>query len=63
MKIELTTQGLYPVFVEADWTTGRGTEVDLPDGLWERYLAAKDVFYELLDEVEANVFEQHRNGV
>ena len=63
MKIKLTTSELYPVYVAADWTTDSGTEVDLPDGLWERYLAAKGVFYELLDEVDDIVLEQHRNGV
>ena len=63
MKIKLTTSELYPVFVEADWTTCRGTEVDLPDGLWERYLAAKGVFYELLDEVEDSVLAQRKNGI
>ena len=63
MKIKQTTSELYPVYVATDWTTCRGTEVDLPDGLWERYLAAKGVFYELLDEVDDIVLEQHRNGV
>ena len=63
MKIKLTTGELYPVYVATDWTTDSGIEIDLPDGLWERYLAAKGVFYELLDEVEDNVFEQHENGV
>ena len=63
MKVKLTTQELYPVFVEADWTARRGTEVDLPDGLWERYLAAKGVFYELLDEVEDSVLAQRKNGI
>ena len=50
MKIKLTTSELYPVYVATDWTTdsGRGylnalIEIDLPDGLWERYLAAKGV--------------------
>ena len=63
MKIKLTTSELYPVYVATDWTTDSGIEIDLPAGLWERYLAAKGVFYELLDEVEDNVFEQHENGV
>ena len=63
MKIKQTTSELYPVYVATDWTTDSGIEIDLPAGLWERYLAAKDVFYELLDEVDDNVFEQHENGV
>ena len=52
MKIKLTTRELYPVYVATDGTTDSGIEIDLPDGLWERYLAAKGVFYELLDEVD-----------
>lgn len=59
MKIKLTTSELYPVYVATDW----GIEIDLPDGLWERYLAAKGVFYELLDEVDDIVLEQQENGV
>ena len=55
MKIKLTTRELYPVYVATDWTTDSGIEVDLPDGLWERYLAAKGVFY--------IVIEQQENGV
>ena len=57
MKIKLTTSELYPVYVATDWTTDSGIEIDLPDGLWERYLAAKGVFYELLDEVDDIVLE------
>ena len=70
MKIKLTTSELYPVYVATDWTTdsGRGylnalIEIDLPDGLWDRYFAAKGVFYELLDEVDDIVLEQQENGV
>ena len=63
MKIKQTTSELYPVYVATDWTTDSGIEIDLPAGLWELYLAAKGVFYELLDEVDDNVFEQHENGV
>ena len=61
MKIKLTS-ALARVYVSTDWTTDRGIEVDLPDGLWERYLAAKGVFYELLDEVDDIVLEQQENG-
>ena len=40
MKVMLTSEEWYPVFVEAE----DYDEVEIPDDLWERYTEAKDEF-------------------
>ena len=63
MKIKLWASEVYPVFVQSDWMTGQGTEVEISEGLWNEYLAAKAIFMEKLDAVEDLVLAQHKNGV
>jgi len=63
MKIRLVAHEMYPVYRRADWTTGSGTEVEVSEELWDKYIEAKGEFYTYLDALEEVVLKQHRNGI
>ena len=62
MKIRLVAHEMYPVY-RSSGGPELGTEVEVSEELWDKYIEAKGEFYTYLDALEEVVLKQHRNGI
>lgn len=60
MRIKLVAHDMYPVYRSS---VEVGTECEIPEELWDKYIEAKGEFYTYLDALEEIVLKQHKNGI